>query len=451
MAPTSAPITSAKRVALLINRNFALLWMGQGISVIGDQVFNTTLVVWIGAVLTQHVAFSALALSGVLIAAALPALFIAPLAGVFVDRWDRRRTMIVMDALRAVIVVALLPAAGILPLPILGAIQEPLIVRLGVIYAGVFLASVCAQFFNPARFALVGDVVDEISLARASGLSQSSQSFAAIIGPPLAAPLLFGFGVQWALLINALSFVMSCLSILAIRPSLTAARTQREQHRRLLSELRQGISFTVGSRVLIAILVSAALVVMGAGALNALLIYFVTQNLHTQAALYGFIGAAEGVGALLGAVLASVFAQRIGVARMYAWSIVVAAVLLLVTARMTMFIPALIVIALLGIAEAAMNVGLSPLVLLLVPRELLGRVASLLNPLIVLAGLVGTALAGYLDSQVLTGFHAQLFGQAFHPIDTIYMAAGAVILLGGLYATITLRTATPRQDVIEVG
>lgn len=441
MVPTSAPVTSAKKFTFLINRNFALLWVGQGISVIGDQVFNTTLVVWIGAVLTQHLAFSALALSGVLIAAALPALFIAPFAGVFVDRWDRRRTMIVMDALRAFLVAALLPAAGLLPLPFLGAGQEPLVVRLGAIYAGVFLASVCAQFFNPARLALVGELVDDTSLARASGVTQSSQSFAAIIGPPLAAPLLFGFGVEWALLINALSFVVSCLSILAIRPSLITNRTHRGKHRRLLSEMWEGISFTVGSRVLIAILVSAAVVVLGAGALNALLIYFVTQNLHTGAALYGFIGAAEGVGALLGAVLASVFAQRIGIARVYAWSIIAAAVLLLVAARMTKFLPALIVIAILGVAEATMNVGLSPLVLHLVPRELLGRVASLLNPLIVLAGLVGTALAGYLDSQVLAGFQAQLLGQTFHAIDTIYLAAGVVILLGGIYAAITLRTA----------
>jgi hypothetical protein len=120
--------------------------------------------------------------------------------------------------------------------------------------------------------------------------------------------------------------------------------------------------------------------------------------------------------------------------------------LVFITARMTMFFPALVVIAILGVAEAAMNVGLSPLVLHLVPQELLGRVASLVNPLIVLAGLVGTALAGYLDSQVLSGFRAQLLGQTFHAIDTIYVAAGVVVLLGGIYATITLRTVDLRAS-----
>lgn len=443
MPPTTARATSAKatRSSLFVNRNFAVLWVGQGISVLGDQVFNTTLVVWIGADLTLHTAFSALALSGVLAAAALPALLFAPLAGVFVDRWDRRRTLLVMDALRALLIAALLPAAGIITLPFSTLGGFSLGARLSAIYAAVFLASTCAQFFIPARLALIGDIVEESSRARASGLSQALQSLAAILGPPLAAPLLFAFGVEWALIIDALSFGVSFLSVLLIRMPVVPMPTPKDNRGHLWQEMKEGVAFTLGNRQLITLVVSVMLVVLGAGALNTLLIYFVTQELHTQATFFGFIGAAEGIGALLGALLAGLVAQRLGLARVYAWSIVVAALLFFVMARMTEFIPALVVIAVIGVAEAAANVALAPLMLEMVPRALLGRVFALTQPFLVLAGLVGTVLAGYLDSVALRAFHAEVLGQTFRPVDTIYLAAGLVVLLGGVYAVTTLRSA----------
>jgi MFS family permease len=448
MPPATARATSTQspRSSLLVNRNFAVFWVGQGISVLGDQVFNTTLVVWIGAELTLHTAFSALALSGVLAAAALPALLFAPIAGVFVDRWDRRRTLLQMDGLRALIIAALLPAAGIIALPFSTSGGLSLGARLGAIYTAVFLASTCAQFFNPARLALIGDIVEESSRARASGLSQASQSLAAILGPPLAAPLLFAFGVEWALTIDALSFGVSFLSILLVRVPAVAMPTPQAQRSHLWQEMKEGVAFTLGNRQLMAMVVSLVLVVLGAGALNTLLIYFVTQELHTQATFFGFIGAAEGLGALLGALLAGLVAQRLGVARVYAWSMVVAALLFFVMARMTEFIPTLVVIAVIGVAEAAANVALAPLMLTLVPRALLGRVFALTQPFLVLAGLVGTALAGYLDSVALRSFHAEVLGQTFRPVDTIYLAAGLVVLLGGIYAVNTLRSA----DVVQV-
>jgi MFS family permease len=71
---------------LLINRNFALLWAGQLLSGLGDQVFETTLVVWIAAELAPDKSWKSLAVSGLLVAAAIPMLVIGPVAGVFVDR-----------------------------------------------------------------------------------------------------------------------------------------------------------------------------------------------------------------------------------------------------------------------------------------------------------------------------------------------------------------------------
>ena len=91
-----------KRSNLLINRDFGLLWIGQAISIIGDLFFDTTLILWITTVLARGQVWAALAVSGVALASTIPQLVVGPLVGVFVDRWDKRRTMLLMDGIRAV-------------------------------------------------------------------------------------------------------------------------------------------------------------------------------------------------------------------------------------------------------------------------------------------------------------------------------------------------------------
>ena len=124
----------------LINRNFRLLAIGQAISNIGDFVYSTTLLIWV-YVLTH----SAAAVSGVLIAQYLPVFLLGPIAGVFVDRWDRRQTMVISDVTRAIIV--------LLPLVV------PIFLRLPAIYTSVFLISAFSRFFMPARAGIMQVIV----------------------------------------------------------------------------------------------------------------------------------------------------------------------------------------------------------------------------------------------------------------------------------------------------
>src|SRR5437667_10516014 len=103
----------AKRVPaskrFLINRNFRLLTIGQTISSLGDYVYGPTMLVWV--FMLTH---SAMAVSGILIAQVVPRFLLGPIAGVFVDRWNRRRTMIVTNILLAF--AALLPLLAPTPL-----------------------------------------------------------------------------------------------------------------------------------------------------------------------------------------------------------------------------------------------------------------------------------------------------------------------------------------------
>jgi MFS family permease len=433
METTASPAPPRKQPSFLINRNFGLLWCGQSISNLGDFAFSTTLVLWIAAIIARGQTWAPLAVSGVLLATSIPTLLIGPLAGVFVDRWDKRRTMLTMDASRAVLIALLLPVA---------LSKLPVAWQLGLIYTVVFLASACAQFFNPARFALIGDIVDEPERARASGLSQTTYSLAVIIGPPLAAPLLFTIGVEWALVLNALSFVASLLAIFAVRIPSSASSMASVPHGNYFQDFAAGLRFFFHNRILFTLFMTIIIVMLGAGAINALGIFFTTQNLHTPANLYGFLDTAQGAGMVLGAILASIFAQRMGVARLFWLSITAVGVGILVFARLASFIPALSVLFFVGIVLAPIDIAIGPLILHATPREFVGRVMAVITPTNALASIASTALAGALASTVLQGFHATVLGASFGPIDTIFTGAGLLMVLGGLYAMIELRGGT---------
>src|SRR5437773_1630237 len=170
----------------LVNRNFAKLWYGQAVSAVGDTVFGTTLVLWVSQVLVRGSAWAPAAVSGILVAAGAAVGLVGPVAGVFVDRWNRKSTMMRTEAVRAAMVVGL---TGLSFVPVR---DLPVGLWLVAVYLVVFVLNASGQFFNPARFATTGDVVHgEEDRTRAAGLAEATTSAAGIIGPPIAAVNVF--------------------------------------------------------------------------------------------------------------------------------------------------------------------------------------------------------------------------------------------------------------------
>ncbi|HEU5348654.1 MAG TPA: MFS transporter [Ktedonobacterales bacterium] len=441
-SPALSP-TPAKKPGIFINGNFGRLWLGHTISVFGNFIFDTTLVLWIAAVIARGQEWAPLAVSGIFIAMSVPILVVGPIAGVFVDRWSKRGTMLVMDALRAVLVGLLILTAGIVPLPFLPGGRLPLYWQLGVIYAVVFLLNALSQFFRPASLALIGDIVPEETQTRAMGLDQTSMSIATILGPTLAAPIFVAFGPEWALGINALSFVVSFLLIQTVAAPPSARSVAEGTRPNFWKEFGLGLRYFLRSRVLVVLTTAAAILMFGGGALNTLDYFFVTGNLHAPDFYFGIVQGVMGVGMILGAILAGAFAQKIGLTRTLWLSLLGMAALVTVYARSADIWVAIVVIGLAGIAQAAVNVAAGPLILQSAPREMIGRVSSILNPLIMLSSLIGAALAGYLDSTVLRGFSVTLLSIHFGPVDTIFTAAGVIGLIGAIFAMVGLWGVRP--------
>jgi predicted MFS family arabinose efflux permease len=408
---------------LLINRNFALLAIGQAISNIGDFVYSTTLLVWV-FVLTH----SAVAVGGVLIAQYAPVFLLGPVAGVFVDRWNRRRTMITADLVRAV--VALLPLLAPAPL------------RLPAIYSSVFLLSAFSRFFMPARAGMQQVIVPARQQGQAASISQATFALAIIVGPAIASPLYFVVGPVIAVLINAVSFVISALCLRAIRASKDLLRPRlapaagdsapESVISAVLREMLAGFRFVAKTRVLFIVVILALIAMLGSGAINALDIIFVSRNLHVSASLYGPLTAAAGAGTLIGAILAGIAISRVQPRYMLTGSVFLLGVGLIIYSFQSWYLLALIITFIMCIPQGGIDVGFMPLLLGVTPNAMIGRVQSVIETAMFATSLISAALAGY-------------FGQ-FVPVSIIFAIGGALIAIAGVFGWFSLPNETSTQS-----
>jgi len=438
---TSGSETRQKKMPFYINRNFAFTWIGSSVSSLGDTVLDTTLVLWMVTRLARGQPWAPLAVSGIFLAASIPVLALGPIAGVFADWWvEKKRLMMRMDLARAVLTVLLLVGTLITSLADLDQGWFWLFLQLGMLYGVVGLVSVCSQFFSPASSVLFYDIVEEAHRARASGLFQFVFSIAAIGGPPLATLLFFASGVQWALLLDAFSFLISFCCLLLVRVPLQTSDTgPSEEKKSFFHRFREGVRFYVTNSVLMMILITGILIFAWTSAFQVLGVFFVSQNLHASISWYGFIGMAAGGGFAGGAVFASVFASRVGVTHLFWSSMLVMGMLVICYSRMTHFFPALCIVFLIGCCAAAINVTVSPIAMHVTPRALIARVVSVLTPVMTLASMLYSLLIGWLISSVLRNFHVTILGMSFGPIDMIYFLTGCLALLGGFYAMVKVR------------
>lgn len=406
------------------NRNWRLLWAGQAVSLTGDMVFYMTVLLWIATIIAKGRPWAPAAASGALIATAAPVLVVGPLAGVFVDRWDRRRTMLVADAARCVLIACLLvlPAARH---------TIPMAAQLAILYTVLAVCSCFAEFFDPSRLAILGAIVPPEDHAKASGQLSAAASLAQIIGPPIAAPLLFTLGVQWALILNAGSFAFSFACVRALRVA-PAAVPETLSGAGFVAEFRAGIKFFAGNRILVTLVLGIVIAMLGNGAVNSLAVFFVPHNLHVSVNWLGTVIGSVGAGAIVGALLTGLIGRWLRPQQQFWVSLLVCGGALIALSRCTALVPAIAVAVLLGLGAGLLNAAIYPIILSTTPAAMIGRVSAVLSPLQQLASIVSMALAGLLASTVLRGFHATVGGLHFGPYDTVFAVGGLLFAVAGL-------------------
>ncbi len=282
------------------NRNYRYTWIGQVVSEIGDN-FNNIAVFALAMALTH----SGLVVTGVMLSRAIPAIIVGPLAGVLLDRFDRKKIMIVSDLTRAVV------ALGF----ILGVTEQ----RAWLLYVFSALLMVASPFFTAGRSAILPTIANKEEIHTANSLTQITQWTTLTIGTLLGAAVV-AVGYTWAFVFNALSFVFSAWAISNLRaPPQKAFRVERKDLTetdifRPWHEYREGVRYMRSVPLVLAIVLLAVGWATGGGASQILFTLFGEIVFDRGAAGIGMIWGCAGLGLLLGAALAHSLGRRLSFA-----------------------------------------------------------------------------------------------------------------------------------------
>lgn len=372
---------------LWLNREFAKLWVGQTVSEFGSRITREglplTAVLTLGASPVQMGVLAAVATA--------PMLVVGLLAGAWVDRLPRRPILIASDVGRA-LVLATVPLAA--SLGVLGMPQ---------VYIVAALAGVLTVFFDVAYRSFLPSLVERDELMEGNSKLGASSAVAEVGGPPLAGVLIQLLTAPIAILFDALSFVVSAVSVWLIR--VTEPPHAPAEEPSLVREIREGIEVTVSDPTLRALLGSGATRAFFGAFFGTLYSLFAIRDLGIQPGPLGFLIGLGGVGALIGAVLVGPTVRRLGQGPAMVWTLFLGGVFGLcvpLAGWLTAYAVPLLAAAQLfgdGLLTIYLIVAIS-LRQTIVPHNLLGRATASVN--VVLGGmtLVGSLIAGVLAERI---------------------------------------------------
>ncbi|HWR51151.1 MAG TPA: MFS transporter [Bryobacteraceae bacterium] len=279
------------------NRNYRFTWLGQVVSEIGDHFNNVA----VYALVIQTTS-SGLAVSGVLLARAIPAVLAGPVAGVVLDRLDRRRTMIASDLVRAVV-------AALFVLTV----THP---RLWLLYVLSAILMFASPFFTAGRAAILPSITSEGELHAANSLTQTTQWATQVVGAIVAGYAVAWFGYSAAFLLNAVSFLLSAGAIWALRRDggFRTVRAQAGPALRPWSDYRDGLLYIWRTPLILGIGLISVGWAAGGGAAQILFVLFAEQVFHRGAQGIGALSGFAGIGLLIGGVAGHLMGRRVGFA-----------------------------------------------------------------------------------------------------------------------------------------
>jgi MFS family permease len=368
------------------NRNYRYTWSGQVVSEVGDHFNN--IAVFSLALATTH---SGLVVTGVMLSRAIPAVMAGPLAGVVLDRLDRKRVMIVSDLIRAVVAVGFILAISAhssWPLYVLSA-----------------LLMFASPFFTSGRSAILPTIASKEELHTANSLTQTTGWTTLTLGAFLGGASVTQFGYEWAFAFNALSFLFSavCISRLKVEGggSFRAKGTELTENEvvRPWHEYTEGLRYMRASPLILGIALLAVGWASGGGAAQILFSLFGELVFHRGPAGIGYLWASAGVGLLLGGGFAHWLGKRIsfeGYKRTVGICYVIHGGAYVVFSQMPSFALAVVFIALSRAAIAVSSVLNTSQLLRRVSDEFRGRVFATIETLswsMMMLSMLGAGLA----------------------------------------------------------
>lgn len=291
---------------VLKNRNFLLLWIGQIISQFGDRLDQMVLI----GLIYKLAPGSTIQMAKILTCSILPVFIVGPLAGAYVDRWDRRKTMYVCDFFRAIL---------ILSIPLVFLKYQSIIP----IYIVIFLSFSLGRFFIPAKLAIIPELVDKKNLLLANSLVNTTGMIAAIFGYGLGGFLVEWLGPKGGFTIDGLTFLISSGLVFFIKSKTNnkafaigdIRKMSRDVIERLrksvLSEIKEGMLYLLRKKEVKFTIEVFSLLSSCLGALYVVSIVFVQNIFQSGTKDIGVLIVFLGLGLLVGSLFYGRFGERV--------------------------------------------------------------------------------------------------------------------------------------------
>ena len=422
---TAAAAPAPSMFAVFRRRDFTLLWIAQLISTAGSALTDLA-----AAIYVWRVTGSALAVGLTLMVTAIPSLVVGLLAGVYVDRHDRKRIMIVTCLIQAAVVGVIALVIGI------EAIALPGLYVLLLTNAGI------KQFFDPAHDSLIPEVASDEELTAANSFLSIASFGSTAVGFAGAGLLAGSVGLNWAFIIDGATFLFAAGCIALMGPHPMPKPEDEASVAVIVANLRSGLAMLFGTPVIRSLFVVGTLMFFSFGLWNVLLLPFSLKVLGATEFQYGLQEGLTSVGFVAGSLVMARFSRFLpepvwiivamvgmGICGiLYGLSTQVGVAILLVTAS--------------GFLNSPSSVSRSVLLQRNTPREMRGRVFSsfyVMRDVIFLFGMAGAGLADIIDIRLLIVVASSL----------LFVAAAFTLVAPGLgvstwrAASARLRAATP--------
>lgn len=390
------------------------MWLGLLISQVGDSfMLIATLEV------IQRLSDSSLALGAMGVSIGLPTLLFGLIAGVFVDRLDRKLAMIVSDVVRGLAVLVLLT------------VHTP--DQIWVFFVVGFVMGSMGIFFAPARNAVLPSIVGEELLLPANTLVQGTQVISMALGPTLAGVIVGWLGTDFAFAFDALTFFASALAIATISVAHTRANAEEPSVDVVWSQLKEGLLFIRHNQVILDVSITAGIAMLGLGSIVVLGVRYLSQELGIGTTGFGFLVSVLGMGMVAGGLLVGNYAAGLRTGRVVGGGMGLLGLALLGFALAPNYTLVLMMTFVIGACMVAARAAIAALLQTIVPDEKRGRVESAVNTIISASTTLSMGLAGFLGD--------------FLGLRMVFALAGVVTLLAAGMAFHSLREPQPVSEI----
>jgi MFS family permease len=364
-----------------VSPDFVKFWVGQTISNLGSSFTQ-----WAVPLLVFQLTHSAVNLGVSMAATFLPYLLFGLLLGAWMDRVDRKRAMIALDSINALVILSI-----------------PLVAQFGhlsvwLIYGVTFVQSTVFIAFSSGEFAAIPSLVSTDDLVAANGRIQATFSAAQVAGPLLAGVLISFLPLVWVMAFDAASFAISAFSLALIRGTFNVASEEPKEATTILHDVRQGLRYVLAHPVLRNISAMMALINLVNAVVFAELVLFATERLDATRFEIGVLFAAGSAGVVVTGLLAGRLRRRFSFTALAMTSLMLMGACLVAFAGMRSYWAALPLWAAASGLGILFNINTGSLRQAIVPNQLLSRVMSIASVLAWSAIPAGALAGGWIVS-----------------------------------------------------